>query len=384
MAYAFQVTGSVQGVELVAYPMNTGSGTARFLRLELDKEWRPVQGFVPGIYSLPAADAADLALFDGKDDDALGRVLASKGHVCAKAVPRVFQVSVDTKIEAMVDVFRVDATPSGCRAALVKTLYSNAQGAHGEGSVDASGRRVPPEPFGDDLPEVGDLGFPLGPPWNAPARGGCAACAVSSARSGYAGIGWWLALALGIARRATRLGSSRRAVHRLLVLVAMLAVAGWLVACGQKLNVQKAETIIRDDLATRFATQGLVVNAVTCPKEVRMKQGSSFACEAHFQGGGTLAVAVAQTDDKGTIEWTMNQRIIVVDKIEQQIIEQARTEGHELAVNCGDRVRVVVAQSKFQCMGKDAEGKLLVYDVVMQNDSGDVHWTQVTQQATPP
>ena len=157
-----------------------------------------------------------------------------------------------------------------------------------------------------------------------------------------------------------------------------------LLGCGQPLDVPKAEVIIRDDLAARFAAQGLVVSAVSCPKDVRMKQGNGFVCQVQFEGGGVLAVAVAQKDDKGTIEWTMNQRLIVASRIEQQIVEQARSQGQEIALNCGDRVRAVVAQATFQCMGKDAQGKLVVYDVVMDNDNGDVHWQRVVQEGATP
>jgi hypothetical protein len=162
-------------------------------------------------------------------------------------------------------------------------------------------------------------------------------------------------------------------------LVAVLASAACLVGCGEKLNVSKAEAVIRDDLATRFAAQGLVVSAVSCPKEVRMRRGQGFACEASFEGGGALPVQVAQTDDKGTIEWTVNQRILVVTRVEQQIVEKARADGQEVAVTCGDRVRVVVPQAKFQCMGQDSAGKLLVFDVVIQNENGDVRWEQVAR-----
>jgi hypothetical protein len=165
---------------------------------------------------------------------------------------------------------------------------------------------------------------------------------------------------------------------------ALLALACGLAGCGQKLDVQKAESIIRDDLAARFAAQGLVVSGVSCPKDVRMKQGNGFVCQVHFEGGGTLAVGVAQSDDKGTIEWTMNQRLIVAARIEQQIVEQARNQGQEIALNCGDRVRPVVAQGTFQCMGKDAQGGLVVYDVVMDNANGDVHWQRAGQQGATP
>ena len=177
------------------------------------------------------------------------------------------------------------------------------------------------------------------------------------------------------APRQITLGTPGRA----LALAAVLASAGGLVACGEKLNARKAESVIRDDLNTRFAAQSLTVVAVSCPEQVRMKLGNGFTCQAQFEGGGTLPVEVAQTDDKGTIEWTVKRRLLLGATVEKQIVDKAQADGQELAVSCGDRVRVVVPQTKFQCMGKDATGRLLVFDAVMLNEEGDVHWEQVAQ-----
>jgi hypothetical protein len=168
-------------------------------------------------------------------------------------------------------------------------------------------------------------------------------------------------------------------IRRAFALAAVLASAAVLVACGEKLNARKAESVIRDDLNTRFAAQSLKLSAVVCPEQVRMKQGNGFTCQAQFEGGGTLPVEVAQTDDKGTIEWTVKQRLLLGAVVEKQIVDKAQAGGQEIAVSCGDRVRVVVPQAKFQCMAKDTAGRLLVFDVVVQNEEGDVHWEQVAQ-----
>jgi hypothetical protein len=167
--------------------------------------------------------------------------------------------------------------------------------------------------------------------------------------------------------------------RRALTLALVFASAGGLVACGEKLNARKAESVIRDDLNTRFAAQGLSIVAVSCPEQVRMKQGNGFTCQAQFEGGGTLPVDVAQSDDKGTIEWTVKRRLLLGSVVEKQIVDRAQSSGQQIAVSCGDRVRVVVPHAKFQCMGKDAAGQLLVFDVAMLNEEGDVHWEQVAQ-----
>jgi hypothetical protein len=156
--YTFRVSGKTADVSLVAFPMY-GKNDRHFAAIELDKDLRPVQGYTPGIYSL---DAATLASLDGKDDDAIKAVLASKARVCVKEVPRVFTVADSTNVSAMTDVFTVEATASACKASFAKTLYASAKGDKAEGSVDAKGHRVAPKPFGGDLPAVGDLGFPLG------------------------------------------------------------------------------------------------------------------------------------------------------------------------------------------------------------------------------
>jgi hypothetical protein len=87
---------------------------------------------------------------------------------------------------------------------------------------------------------------------------------------------------------------------RLLEAAALLAVVA---GCGKPLNMQKAEQVIRDDLTARLAASGLHLSAVSCPKEVRMRQGESFVCEASFEGGGGFRVHVDQTDSVGTINW---------------------------------------------------------------------------------
>lgn len=214
VGYSFRVTGKVSGAVLVAYPMYNSAG-GNVVELALGQDAVPVQGFTPGIYSLSAADVASLR---GQEAAAVTDLLAKRAHVCVKAVPRVFSVPSATHVTSIVDVFEVDASATGCRTTFAKTLYGGGGGEKGEGSVDASGRRVPPAPFGDDLPPVGDLGFPLGGTGpspasrgtDAPARGGCAGCAVSETEHGGAAIA---ALALAGAwgrRRRARRSSTRR------------------------------------------------------------------------------------------------------------------------------------------------------------------------------
>lgn len=166
--YAVRVVGGGPGVALVAHPTYGPEGGSVAL-VSPEQELRFVQGYQPGIYSLPAEEAAALV---GRSGEEVDRALAAKGRVCVQKVPRVFQVATETRITAMTDVFEIAATPTSCRATLARTIYGGADGQTGEGTVDAAGRRVPPAPFTDrDLPVVAALGFAPGPSTaSAPAR----------------------------------------------------------------------------------------------------------------------------------------------------------------------------------------------------------------------
>jgi hypothetical protein len=212
--YSVRVTGALQGVVLVAYPTYVPEGGS-VGPVTQGKDLVFFQGYTPGIYSLPAEDAASLA---GKAGDEVEKVLASKGHTCVRKVPRVFTVLADTKITSMIDVLQIDATLDSCRASLAKTIYGGANGEQGEGGLDSSGHRAPPAPFtGEDLPVVADLVGPAALP-SAPAtaappsvpttespRGGCAGCATPApTETGEGALAILALLAIAVRRRASR------------------------------------------------------------------------------------------------------------------------------------------------------------------------------------
>lgn len=216
--YAVRVTGTPEGVVLVAHPTYVSSGGS-VAQLTADKDLVPIKGYTPGIYSLSADDAAALA---GKSGDEVKTVLAAKGHVCVREVPRVFTVPTETKITSIVDVVKIEATPASCRASLEKTLYGGANGEKGEGGVDGSGHRLPPPPFsGEDLPVV--TGFdiagakpasssaqtPSSPPAEPP-RTGCSGCSTPAGTSTGGGVLAAIALAGVAIRRRQRRSSSQR------------------------------------------------------------------------------------------------------------------------------------------------------------------------------
>lgn len=205
------------GLALVAHPTYVSSGGGSVVLMTAETELSFVQGYQPGIYSLPAADAAALV---GKSGEEVDKALAEKGRVCIRQVPRVFTVATETKITAMTDVIQVDAGPEACRAALARTLYRGEGGASGEGGADAAGRRVPPAPFTDkDLPPLSGLAAasPRSAGATSPAaptqRGATpaaerprAGCALGQAE----GAGGLAVLALGLLSRRRRRPLSRK------------------------------------------------------------------------------------------------------------------------------------------------------------------------------
>jgi hypothetical protein len=210
--YTFRASGTETGVVLIAFPMYNSAG-GHVLPLDLDKDARPVQGYTPGIYSLSADDAASLK--GNEDDESIASTLKAKAHLCVKKVPRLFTVPTPTNITSVADVFHIDATTTACVASFQKTLYAGANGEKGEGTIDKAGHRLPPAPFGHDLPVVGDLGFVLGPTTapsstaapstdsttpidnTSPPRAGCASCVVSPSDARGGEVFWIAALALG-------------------------------------------------------------------------------------------------------------------------------------------------------------------------------------------
>ncbi len=225
--YQFRVDSVPAGMILVAFhAYNPANRKGNFVPLAAGKSVNSYQGYTPGIYALPQADAALLIDQDDKETEAL---LKTRAQLCLKAIPRVFTVSTRNNIAEMEDVLHVTVTPQGCSTHLVSTTYASPGGARGEGGVDAAGHRRPPPPFGQDLPDVLPSGLnllgappstgapagdatgsansapagapasvPARAPQSEPARGGCAGCAVLSVRPG-ANRGTWLAVALAVA-----------------------------------------------------------------------------------------------------------------------------------------------------------------------------------------
>jgi len=159
VSYAFQIDAVPAGMTAIAFPGYSGEPDSHVIRLQPGVDVPSFQGYTPGLYLLPGADAAALS---GKADDAVTAHLAATGRQCLLKIPRVFEVDTITGIEKMTDVIRLDATGTTCEARLVRTIYEGPGGQRGEGALDAAGNRTPPAPFGSDLPNVNDSGFARG------------------------------------------------------------------------------------------------------------------------------------------------------------------------------------------------------------------------------
>jgi hypothetical protein len=86
----------------------------------------------------------------------------------------------------------------------------------------------------------------------------------------------------------------------LLVLVAMLAVAG---ACTRTRTLDESELnqqIATDMQAKKLAVEGV---AVSCPDDVPAEAGRTFDCTATNPDGTTLRIEVTQTDDQGRVTY---------------------------------------------------------------------------------
>ncbi len=155
--YTFTIDGVPAGMVVVGFPAyNSKTPDTHVVRVHPGEDVQMFQGWTPGLWVVPSADAAGVT----GNDDAVKAYLAAKGKPCLKQVPRIFTVSTVTGITKMADIIHLDASAGGCAATLANTRYEG-PGGKGEGGIDSSGRRKPPPPFGGDVPDVRAAGFVL-------------------------------------------------------------------------------------------------------------------------------------------------------------------------------------------------------------------------------
>jgi len=123
--------------------------------------------------------------------------------------------------------------------------------------------------------------------------------------------------------------------------------------------------------------------AVTCPSDIALAKGTSFNCTAAI-GDQDLTVKVTQTDDEGNVEYTQDQALLDLDKLQRELnAGLAKQVGGSWTTTCdslgSNRYRVGALGSDFKCYttGKSAEGvsrEDLPVVVTVKDVDGNVSW----------
>ena len=169
-----------------------------------------------------------------------------------------------------------------------------------------------------------------------------------------------------------RKGASQH-VHTLARFVLFAGVVG-LAGCERLLDMERAEAVIKSGLAEQVK---MTFTEVACPESRAMKAGDEFECKATAESGGALAIKVTQTDDAGTVRWTLvdGERVLSMANLEQQIKNSiAKQLNIDAKVDCGTtRLRIAVAGQTLECTATAGESRKVI--VTITDDRGNVDWT---------
>ncbi len=159
-------------------------------------------------------------------------------------------------------------------------------------------------------------------------------------------------------------------------LVALAAgTACGLTGCSRDLNVAAVVPSITQGVADQV---GLEVASVTCPRERRpLRAGDTFECLATVSGGGTLTIAVTQTDDTGIVTWTVagTSGLLDLARVEASIARGLKSQaGVTAAVSCRGRWRSARKGDAFVCDATDQVGRAMTIAVTVVDDLGNVSW----------
>ncbi len=122
-------------------------------------------------------------------------------------------------------------------------------------------------------------------------------------------------------------------------------------ACGTNdnlLNTKKGEKV----LGQWLEKQGIAAESITCPGDIKMEKGVSFVCTAVIanSSGTAIDIRVVQTGNTGDVQLEHASSVLVTERVERgvggQILDQT---GKKVKVNCGDRVRLAVPKTTFEC-----------------------------------
>ncbi len=155
-----------------------------------------------------------------------------------------------------------------------------------------------------------------------------------------------------------------------IVLTGVLALL--LAACTRVLNTEEAEKEIRRGLQDKT---GVSFTSVDCPRKRKIREGDTFECRAEASDGGTLEVAVEQTDSRGGVEWHVERGLVEASEVEDQVARGIREQqGMEATVDCGASAIVARKGDSFDCAVRAPTGDLGAVTVTVEDDEGNFTW----------
>ncbi len=145
------------------------------------------------------------------------------------------------------------------------------------------------------------------------------------------------------------MGSTKRYLH--LVGVVLIGGCTFEASCGgKKLDVDKGEKLIADKLKEASGVDA----TVTCPDKVKLAKDVVTECDVKL-GNLPGRARVTQTDDQGNVRWELIEGYVLSAKLEAHLREElGKSAGVEVAVDCGDRVRVSEPGKTFRCKATPA------------------------------
>ncbi|BCS33087.1 hypothetical protein TBR22_A23130 [Luteitalea sp. TBR-22] len=157
-----------------------------------------------------------------------------------------------------------------------------------------------------------------------------------------------------------------------LVLVASLPM---LAGCTQNLNVESIGPSITQGVSDQV---GLKLAKVSCPSEPRpLKKDDVFECVGDVEGGGTLRIAVTQTDDTGNITWKVarTEGLLDLSKVEASIVTGLKQQAQvDAKATCGGKWKAAKKGDAFDCNATAPDGTPIPIAVTVTDDQGNVSW----------
>ena len=158
-------------------------------------------------------------------------------------------------------------------------------------------------------------------------------------------------------------------------LVLLVAALGGLAGCTKNLNVAAVVPSIIQGVADQV---GLALASVTCPSEPRpLLANDTFECIGAVKGGGTLTIAVTQTDGTGIITWTVarTEGLLDLAKVEASIVSGLKTQARvDATVSCGGTWKAARKGDAFECRATAPAGRTMPIGVTVTDDAGNVSW----------